>query len=130
MCSSSGLLTAAAAGRTHARAPTPRPPPTNRSQVGDILRVTPGTTVPADGIVVGGASAVDESMLTGEAMPVAKAVGDAVIGGTVNGTGLLRIQVRADFRCCCVWHVLLTTAASTSLQWCMVALFPFSGSLG
>lgn len=68
-------------------------------QVGDILRVSPGATVPADGIVLGGASAVDESMLTGESLPVAKAPGDAVIGGTVNSTGLLRMQVRGVSLC-------------------------------
>lgn len=60
--------------------------------MGDVLRVTPGATVPADGFVVYGRSAVDESMITGEAMPVSKQVGDGVIGGTVNGSGLLHIQ--------------------------------------
>uniref|UniRef100_A0A383VTJ1 P-type Cu(+) transporter n=1 Tax=Tetradesmus obliquus TaxID=3088 RepID=A0A383VTJ1_TETOB len=66
--------------------------PAELIQIGDVLRVTPGATVPADGVVVYGASAVDESMLTGEAMPVTKRPGDGVIGGTVNGTGLLHIQ--------------------------------------
>jgi Cu+-exporting ATPase len=56
-------------------------------QPGDMLRVRPGDKVPVDGIVVDGASAVDESMLTGEAMPVAKSVGDDVIGATLNATG-------------------------------------------
>jgi P-type Cu+ transporter len=54
---------------------------------GDLLRVRPGESVPVDGTVVEGGSAVDESMVTGEAMPVPKAPGDAVTGGTVNGTG-------------------------------------------
>jgi P-type Cu+ transporter len=54
---------------------------------GDIVRVRPGETVAVDGVVVEGASAVDESMLTGESLPVAKAVEDLVIGGTLNGSG-------------------------------------------
>jgi Cu+-exporting ATPase len=54
---------------------------------GDIVRVRPGETVAVDGVVVDGSSAVDESMLTGESMPVRKAVDDLVIGGTLNGAG-------------------------------------------
>src|SRR6185369_2534126 len=54
---------------------------------GDLLRVRPGDRVPVDGVVIDGASTVDESMLTGEAIPVAKAAGDAVFGATLNGTG-------------------------------------------
>lgn len=70
-----------------------------RTQVGDVLRVTPGATLPADGQVVFGTSSVDESMLTGEAMPVTKRPGDAVVGGSVNGPGLLHVcatRVGAD----------------------------------
>ena len=54
---------------------------------GDLLRVRPGDRVPVDGTVSDGASAVDESMITGEPMPVSKSEGETVIGGTVNGTG-------------------------------------------
>jgi Cu+-exporting ATPase len=54
---------------------------------GDLLRVRPGDRVPVDGEVVEGASAVDESMVTGESLPVEKAVGAEVIGGTLNGRG-------------------------------------------
>ena len=63
-------------------------------QVGDRLRVRPGDGVPVDGTVLEGRSAVDESMVTGESMPVEKQPGDKVIGGTVNGTGAL--VMRAD----------------------------------
>ena len=55
--------------------------------VGDVLRVRPGERVPVDGVVLEGGSAVDESMLTGEPIPVEKAAGDAVAGSTVNGAG-------------------------------------------
>ncbi len=61
-------------------------------RVGDTLRVRPGETVPVDGVVLDGASAVDESMLTGEPMPVPKAPGDAVGGATDNGTGSFRMR--------------------------------------
>ncbi|MBU6438438.1 MAG: heavy metal translocating P-type ATPase, partial [Betaproteobacteria bacterium] len=58
-------------------------------QVGDRLRVRPGEKVPVDGVVVEGESAVDESMLTGEPLPVSKRVGDALIGATLNTSGAL-----------------------------------------
>ena len=56
---------------------------------GDKLRVRPGEKVPVDGVVIEGRSAVDESMVTGESLPVEKTTGDRLIGGTVNGTGSL-----------------------------------------
>lgn len=59
----------------------------DRIHVGDLLRVRPGEKVPVDGIVVEGASSVDESMVTGESIPVTKTAGARVTGGTVNGTG-------------------------------------------
>ncbi len=59
---------------------------------GDSLRVRPGERVPTDGLVLEGTSAIDESMLTGESLPVAKAPGRRVIGGTVNGTGVLLMR--------------------------------------
>jgi Cu+-exporting ATPase len=62
---------------------------------GDLLRVRPGEAVPVDGIVLRGRSAIDESMLTGEPLPVAKGEGDPVTGGTVNSTGSLVIEARA-----------------------------------
>ncbi len=62
---------------------------------GDLLRVRPGEKIPTDGEVVDGASSVDESMLTGESMPVDKTVGDRVAGATVNTSGVLTVQATA-----------------------------------
>ena len=61
-------------------------------QPGDRLRIRPGEKVPVDGVVLEGASAVDESMVTGESIPVEKGTGDRVIGATVNGTGSLLMR--------------------------------------
>ena len=55
--------------------------------MGDLIRVKPGEKVPVDGIVTEGNSTVDESMLTGESIPVSKSVGDEVIGASLNKTG-------------------------------------------
>jgi Cu+-exporting ATPase len=63
--------------------------PLEHVQVGDRLRVRPGEKIPVDGSVLEGASSVDESMLTGESMPVEKTPGSRVIGATLNGTGML-----------------------------------------
>jgi P-type Cu+ transporter len=63
--------------------------PLDALHVGDTLRVRPGEKVPVDGVVVDGSSHVDESMVTGEAAPVAKHSGDRVVGATVNGSGAL-----------------------------------------
>jgi Cu+-exporting ATPase len=68
--------------------------PLEDSQVGDHLRVRPGERVPVDGVMESGASSIDESMLTGESMPVEKAAGARVVGGSVNGTGAF--VMRAD----------------------------------
>lgn len=66
--------------------------PTELIQANDVVIVRPGDKIPADGMVVAGESFVDESMVTGEAMPISKVNGDMLIGGTVNGSG------RIDFR--------------------------------
>ncbi|EMT4910856.1 MULTISPECIES: heavy metal translocating P-type ATPase [Pseudomonadaceae] len=63
--------------------------------VGDLLVVRPGERVPADGLVRDGRSHLDESLLTGESLPVAKAEGDAVTGGAINGEGLLLVETTA-----------------------------------
>lgn len=61
--------------------------PLDEVQIGDRLRVRPGERIPADGVVLEGRSAIDESMITGESMPVEKTTGARVTGGTMNGTG-------------------------------------------
>lgn len=67
--------------------------PTELIQVSDIVIVRPGEKIPADGAVVSGESYVDESMVTGEAMPILKRKGELLIGGTVNGAGRLDFRV-------------------------------------
>ena len=69
--------------------------PLENVKSGDILRVRPGDAVPVDGEVIEGRSGVDESMLTGEALPVEKAVGDPVTGGTLNGNGTFLMRAQA-----------------------------------
>jgi Cu+-exporting ATPase len=64
-------------------------------QVGDMVVIRPGERVPVDGVVTSGASQLDESLLTGESLPVAKVEGDAVIGGAINGDGLLHVRTTA-----------------------------------
>ncbi len=59
---------------------------------GDLVRVRPGEKVPVDGVVVSGGSAIDESMLTGEPLPVSRGVGDPVIGATINGSGTIVLR--------------------------------------
>ncbi|MBW2623007.1 MAG: copper-translocating P-type ATPase [Deltaproteobacteria bacterium] len=66
--------------------------PADRVQAGQIVVIRPGESIPVDGQVVSGQSAVDESMLTGESIPIDKVEGDAVFGATVNQQGLLRVE--------------------------------------
>ena len=66
--------------------------PVGEVRVGDVLRVKPGEKVPTDGVVVAGASSIDESMLTGESVPVDKTVGDEVYGATVNTWGSVDVE--------------------------------------
>jgi len=68
--------------------------PLGEVRAGDQLRIRPGDSVPVDGVVLAGRSAVDESMVTGESLPVPKEAGAMLIGGTINGTGTL--LMRAD----------------------------------
>ena len=69
--------------------------PTRQVGVGDVVRVRPGEKVPVDGVVVAGASAVDESMLTGEPLPIEKTAGDTVVGGTLNSCGTFDARATA-----------------------------------
>ena len=64
----------------------------HRSAVGDIIILKPGDRVPVDGRIVEGETAIDESLVTGESLPVAKKAGDNVIGGSINQSGSVRFQ--------------------------------------
>jgi Cu+-exporting ATPase len=66
--------------------------PVEDVEVGDILLIRPGEKIPVDGAVIQGRSAVDESMVTGESMPISRTVGDPVIGATLNQNGVLKIR--------------------------------------
>ncbi len=66
--------------------------PVSRVRVDDQIRVRPGERIPTDGVILSGQSSVDESMLTGEPIPVDKGPGDMLVGGTINGQGLLTFQ--------------------------------------
>ena len=66
--------------------------PVDEVHVGDIVLVKPGEKIPVDGVVIEGRSSVDESMLTGESLPVEKNSGDAVIGATLNKVGMLKFE--------------------------------------
>jgi Cu+-exporting ATPase len=66
--------------------------PVDQVAVGDLVLVHPGGKIPVDGVVVDGRSTIDESMLTGESLPVEKRPGDPLIGGTINTTGLLKFE--------------------------------------
>lgn len=67
--------------------------PTELVQVGDVVLLVPGEKIPADGTVLSGSTSVDESMVTGEALPMPKTAGSQVIGGTVNGLGTITFRV-------------------------------------
>ena len=69
--------------------------PVGALRAGDVVIVRPGERLPIDGVVIEGRSAVDEAMLTGEPMPVVKATDARVVGGTVNGTGMLAVRTTA-----------------------------------
>jgi Cu+-exporting ATPase len=69
--------------------------PIEEVRVGDVVRVRPGERIPGDGAVVNGHSGVDQSLVTGESVPIEKAQGDSVIGGSINGTGTLLVKIGA-----------------------------------
>ncbi len=68
--------------------------PVNEVRVGDVVSVRPGEKIPVDGVILNGSSAIDESMITGESLPVEKTVGDSVIGATINKLGAFKFEAR------------------------------------
>lgn len=69
--------------------------PLDQVRIGDRVRIRPGERIPVDGRVVGGRSSVDQSLVTGEPIPIEKTEGDRVIGGSINGAGALVVETRA-----------------------------------
>lgn len=67
--------------------------PVSELKVGDIVLVRPGEKIPCDGVILDGESYVDEALLTGESKPIRKGVGDRVVGGSINGDGILKVKV-------------------------------------
>jgi Cu+-exporting ATPase len=66
--------------------------PVESIEVGDLLLVRPGERIPVDGAIIEGSSAIDQSAITGESIPTEKAVGDEVIGATINASGFLKVR--------------------------------------
>lgn len=81
-----------ARGHEHGHADQPQTVPVTNVAIGDRLLVRPGAKIPVDGRILVGESAVDESAVTGESVPVRRAAGDAVLAGTVNGDGALEVE--------------------------------------
>jgi Cu+-exporting ATPase len=86
--------------------------PIEHIQSGDLLRIRPGESIPVDGNLVDGQSAVDESMITGEAIPVPKTIGDGVTAGTVNGTGSFVLKAERVGRETVLAHIVEMVAAA------------------
>jgi Cu+-exporting ATPase len=94
--------------------------PIEEVRAGDIVLVRPGSRIPVDGTVVGGRTTVDESVVTGESLPVEKAAGDGVVGGTVNQTGSIEVRATAVGNATVLSHIVrlveLAQASKPSIQ--------------
>jgi Cu+-exporting ATPase len=91
--------------------------PADAIAIDEIVLVRPGEKIPADGVVLDGSSTVDESLLTGESLPLSKKAGAELIGGTVNGSGLLRFRasrVGSDTALAQIVHIVEEAQASTA----------------
>jgi Cu+-exporting ATPase len=95
---------------------TERDVPLEDVQVGDRMKVRPGEQVPTDGVVVDGQSAVDESMVTGESVPVEKGVGDEVVGSTINENGVLVVEATNVGEDTALQQIVETVKAAQSRQ--------------
>ena len=95
---------------------TERDVPLDEVEVGDRMKVRPGEKVPTDGVVVSGQSAVDESMVTGESVPVEKTAGDEVVGATVNENGVLVVEATKVGSDTALQQIVRTVEAAQSRQ--------------
>lgn len=95
---------------------TEREVPLEEVQAGDLMKVRPGEQVPTDGVVVDGQSAVDESMVTGESVPVEKSEGDEVVGSTINENGLLTVKATKVGADTALQQIVQTVKAAQSRQ--------------
>ena len=95
--------------------------PVERISVGEVVRVRPGERVSTDGIVVSGQSFIDESMITGEPVPVEKGEGERVTGGTLNGDGALVVRVEQVGRDTLLAKIVAMVAAIDTMPTCTAA---------
>ena len=90
--------------------------PIEEVEVDDVLVIRPGEKIPVDGLVIDGNSSVDESMISGESLPIDKKVGDKVIGGTINSFGMIKVQAEKVGKDTVLAHIIHTLEQAQSVQ--------------